>query len=384
MKFICRFCRKLTEIAVIESHVSCGHCQQVIEVPKSPFSSGAVFADDYIIQQQIGIGGMGLVYKAHQISLERSVAVKVLKDHYCKDKRFIKDFIHEARAAARLRHPGIVQAYAVGHDQGHYFIAMEYIQGSTAAEKLEQGSICEKECIDIAIQITHALEYAWKQEKLLHRDIKPDNIILDGKRAKLMDLGLACAYEDTSNDSDEVLGTPQYISPEQITGTLMDFRGDQYSLGASLYHMACDRYPYNGKNATDTTLMHLSSTLVPPIQINRSLSVQFSKLICKMMHADPRCRFQNNQLLIEALEECLEAEKTLVKRKIKATRVKTLPEKVTKEKSTRKTAKTRRRQEEHVSTALTLPGFNKKAPLFIASAAVLALFCIVSMVIIFS
>ncbi|MCM8534673.1 MAG: protein kinase [Lentisphaeraceae bacterium] len=308
MKFSCSHCGGITEVGVIESeYVGCGHCEEVVEVPKNRFDKGAVIAGDFVILEQIGIGGMGLVFKAHQISLERIVALKILKDSFSQDEKFINGFITEARSAAKLRHSNIVQAYAVGYDEGVFYIALEHVEGPTTAQMLLQNHrFSEKEVLKISIEISEALEHGWEKSQLLHRDIKPDNIMIDkAGNAKLMDLGLACPYNESLNeDEDEVLGTPQYISPEQLTGQLMDFRGDHYSLGATLYHLLTNEFPFNGEDASQTAMMHLNDPLTPPNQTKKNISEKFSNVICKMMAKSPDDRYRTSQELIHDLKAC--------------------------------------------------------------------------------
>lgn len=317
MKFSCNHCGGITEIGLIEEeYVGCGHCDQVLEVPKHRFDKNMVIAGDFVILEQIGIGGMGLVYKAHQVSLERIVALKVLKESFCQNTKFIENFISEARAAAQLRHPNIVQAYAVGHDEGAFYIAMELVEGPTTANMLlDNYKFNEKEILKIATEISEALDYAWNSSQLLHRDIKPDNIMIDQNgKAMLMDLGLACNYTESVNEEDDVvLGTPQYISPEQLTGAMMDFRGDQYSLGATLYHLATNQYPFDGEDASQIAMKHLTDEVIPPKEINPSLSSSFSNLICKMMAKSPDDRFNKCSDLTAELMNCMQirSKKTL-------------------------------------------------------------------------
>ena len=151
MKFSFDHCRGITEIGLIEEeYVGCGHCDSILEVPKHRIDKNMLIAEDFVILEQIGIGGMGLVYKAHQISLERIVGLKILKDSFCQNEKLINGFITEARSAALLRHPNIVQAYAVGYDDGIFYIVMEYVEGPTTANMLlhnhkfsEKGAFCK-------------------------------------------------------------------------------------------------------------------------------------------------------------------------------------------------------------------------------------------------
>jgi serine/threonine protein kinase len=246
--------------------VQCGHCGEVVTVPYSRVTTGAVIAD-FIILEELGRGGMGIVYLTHQISLDRPAALKVLSDTYANNAEFVVNFIKEARAAAKLNHPHIVQAYAVGEDEGIFYFAMENIDGETMKQVLKRKKVIPvDEAILIIQQIAEALDYAWKEQKLIHRDIKPDNIMITKNgRGKLADLGLSrVAGELDDSDDDEVMGTPQYISPEHLTGAPMDVRSDIYSLGATLFHLITGKFPFEGRTATEIARKHLEEKLVPP------------------------------------------------------------------------------------------------------------------------
>jgi eukaryotic-like serine/threonine-protein kinase len=316
LKFFCNQCNGIAYIAVPDvEHVACGHCNSVIPVPKSRFDHGVVIADDYILLQHVGTGGMGLVYKAHQISLERVVAIKILKDSFSKDQDFISKFVREARSAALLRHQNIVQSYAIGNDEGTYFIAMEFVDGQTISEvMLRNNRFSEAETIKVAISISEALDYAWQEKQLLHRDVKPDNIMIskDGN-IKLMDMGLSCSYSDL-NSHEEVIGTPQYISPDQLLNPKMDFRGDQYSLGATLYHMLTGQFPFDGDTAEETAMMHIEKPLTPPQKHNSKISNSLASIISKMMAKSADQRFQSSEKMVIAMKKCTSTNKMRISR----------------------------------------------------------------------
>ena len=223
IKFQCHECHGIVATDFDDELVMCGHCGATCQVPKG-FGPGVVI-DDFAILQLIGQGGMGDVYLAHQFSLDREVALKILKAKFLEDPKFSEEFIQEARAVASLNHPNIIRAYKVGFDQDKLFFAMEMVEG----------------------QNLNALGYAWDTSRLIHRDIKPDNIMIssDGV-AKVMDLGLSRRAGDVYDDGDIISGTPQYISPEQIIGGDADIRIDPYCLEASLYQLLSGRCPFEG------------------------------------------------------------------------------------------------------------------------------------------
>lgn len=305
MRFQCPACKGIVSVnnKYLGHKVQCGHCKEVVSVPQSRVAPGAVIAD-FIIRKELGRGGMGIVYLSHQISLDRAAALKVLSSTYANDSQFVVSFIREARAAARLNHPHIVQAYSVGEDDGIFYFAMENIDGPTMKSVLKkQQKIPCDQAIVIIQQIAEALSYAWQELKLIHRDIKPDNIMLtENGKAKLSDLGLASiAGEIDDGDSDEIMGTPQYISPEHLTGAPMDTRSDIYSLGATFYHFVTGKFPYEGKNAAEIARQHLTGTLIPPHEVNPDVPKEVSRIIVKMMARDPMDRYQNAEELIDDL-----------------------------------------------------------------------------------
>ena len=307
MRFQCPFCRSI--VAVDNSDcgidVQCGNCGEVVTVPYSRVATGSVISD-FIILEEIGRGGMGIVYKAHQISLDRPAALKVLSDTYANNAEFVVGFIKEARAAAKLNHPHIVQAYAVGEDDNIFYFAMEYIDGETMKSVLKrEGVIPIDQALSIIQQIAEALDYAWKEQRLIHRDIKPDNIMLTNNgRAKLADLGLArVAGELDDSESDEVMGTPQYISPEHLTGAPMDIRSDIYSLGATFFHLITGKFPFEGRSATEIARKHLEEKLRSPREINPDVPEAVCQIIMKMMAKSIKARYQDAEELVDDLRQ---------------------------------------------------------------------------------
>jgi serine/threonine protein kinase len=305
MRFQCPFCQGV--VAVPNSDmgvdVQCGHCGEVVSVPTSRIATGSVISD-FIIQEELGRGGMGVVYLTHQITLDRSAALKVLAGAYANNPEFVVDFIKEARAAAKLNHPHIVQAYAVGEDEGIFFFAMEHIDGETMKDYMKREGVIKVEfALEVVQQIAEALDYAWKEQRLVHRDIKPDNIMLTRKgRAKLADLGLARVAGDIDDaDSDEVMGTPQYISPEHLTGAEMDVRSDIYSLGATLFHLITGRFAFEGRTATDIARKHLEEPLISPREVNPKIPDSVCRIIFKMMAKNVNERYQSAEDLVEDL-----------------------------------------------------------------------------------
>ncbi len=304
MNFRCPFCQSIVSVDNSDCgiNVQCGQCGEITTSPTSRVSSGVVIGSDFIILEEIGRGGMGVVFLAHQISLDRPTALKILAPKYANNSEFIAGFIKEARAAAKLNHPHIVQAYAVGEEDGIYYFAMEFVDGETMKTVLRRENIVPLDrALVIIQQVAEALDSAWKEQQLIHRDIKPDNIMIARNgRSKLADLGLAkFAGEIDDADKDEVMGTPQYISPEHLTGMTMDIRSDIYSLGATFFHLVTGRFAFTGKDAVEIARKHIESPLDNPRSVTPSIPDSVSAIIMKMMEKNPDNRYQSAEELAE-------------------------------------------------------------------------------------
>jgi eukaryotic-like serine/threonine-protein kinase len=255
---------------------------------------------------------MATVYKAKQESLDRIVAIKVLPKKMNDNAEFVERFYKEGRAAARLSHNNIVQAYDVGYSpEGFHFFVMEFIEGKTLYDVMqpppvgEGRAFTESEGLDIAIQITDALAHA-HDRGLIHRDVKPKNILLTPRGvAKLTDLGLARNLDDkeaAESEAGKAYGTPYYISPEQIRGEVdIDFRADIYSLGATLYHMVTGRPPFEADTPSAVMHKHLKEPLVPPDHINETLSAGISEIVEVAMAKRREERYASTKDLLEDL-----------------------------------------------------------------------------------
>ena len=305
MLFRCEKCSGFvdSEDNAFGSQVACGHCDAPCNVPNSLFEKNAII-EDFIIEDFLGKGGMGMVYKAHQISLDRTVALKILMDEINSNPEVVEGFVREARSAAALNHPNIVQAYAVGMYEGVYYFAMEMVEGETVKELMDREPVLDEEnVLALALNVGEALREAWDRKKLIHRDIKPDNIMITKEGVvKLMDLGLSCTHTESVSDSDEITGTPQYICPEQITGQLMDVRGDLYSLGASMYHMLTGAFPYPASNFGEMLRGHLEGELTPIQEYKEDLSEDTWLIIKKLMEKMPDDRYQTAGELVDAIQ----------------------------------------------------------------------------------
>ena len=308
MRFICSACRTILT-GDPGREVECRLCGTKCKCPDGPTAPGAVIGDFAIIRE-IARGGMGIVYLARQISLDRLVALKILQEKYASDAQFVEDFIREARAAARISHPNIVQAYAVGEENGIYYFAMELIDGDTMKAVLKKEKRIEPHrAAEIVRSVADALDFAWTESKVVHQDIKPDNIMLTKRgQVKLADLGLsriATGSKNLADDDDEVMGTPQYISPEQLTGQETDIRSDLYSLGATFYHFVTGEFPYKGKDGDEIARQHIEGTLIPPIEKQPDLPPELNRIILKMMAKNINERYQTGAELVTDLKNFL-------------------------------------------------------------------------------
>ncbi len=261
----------------------------------------------YKILGKLGAGAMAVVYKAKQLSLNRTVAIKVLPKRFSENTEYVERFYKEGQAAAKLNHNNIVQAFDVGEAGGYHYFVMEYVEGKTLYDDLSAGKVFgEEEAMDIIIQVAHALAHAHACG-LIHRDVKPKNIMINTAGVvKLADMGLARETTDieaAQTEAGKAYGTPYYIAPEQIRGEIdIDGRADIYGLGATLYHIVTGRVPFMADNPSDVMRKHLREQLVPPDYINTSLSAGISEIIEIMMAKRKEDRYENVEELLTDLE----------------------------------------------------------------------------------
>lgn len=265
----------------------------------------------YLLDERIGKGGMGLVFKAKQLSTDRWVALKVLSPKLSKNQIYTSRFLREAQSAGKLNHANIVSAIDVGQADGYFYFAMELVEGETLKAAIKrQGFLDERRALEITYYIAHGLEHA-HINGLIHRDIKPDNILLDNEGIpKLADFGLAKAPDDTTVTlAGTIIGTPDYISPEQAKGASLDIRSDIYSLGATLYHSVVGRPPFKGETAGVILHLHIHEQAILADEANEAVSPETSKVLEKMMEKDPAKRYQTPTEVIEDLELVMKGEK---------------------------------------------------------------------------
>ena len=257
----------------------------------------------------LGRGGMASVWKARQVSLDRFVAVKILSSSFATDPEDIRRFREEARAAAQLKHPGIVQVYDANFSDGVYYFVMELVDGYTMGDLLRRkGHVSEEDALIVAESVAVAMDYAWTHYQMVHCDIKPDNVMVDADgTVKVTDLGLSRSVtlvtSEKQDASEEILGTPAYMSPEQVYGSdKLDCRSDVYELGATLYHMVTGRMLFHGKSDDEMLHTHVGNEQAPdPRSLGTRLSTPFSLLLEKMVAKDPDSRHRDWKLVLADL-----------------------------------------------------------------------------------
>ena len=256
-------------------------------------NQGTYLQDRYEILGRIGSGGMSVVYKAKCHTLDRLVAIKVLKEEFASDENFVSKFKMEAQAAARLSHPNIVNVYDVVDEGNLHYIVMELIEGITLKSYIEKKGFLEnKEAIGIAIQVAQGIAAAHEQH-IIHRDIKPQNMIIsrDGN-VKVADFGIARAVSSQTMNATAV-GSVHYISPEQARGGYCDERSDIYSFGITMYEMVTGRVPFEVDNTVAVALAHLETPITPPSQLNPVVSSGLEQIILKCTQKKPDRRYSS-------------------------------------------------------------------------------------------
>jgi serine/threonine protein kinase len=267
-----------------------------------------VIADRYELEEMVGVGGMSRVYKAHDRSLERTVALKLLHEHYAEDGDYVERFRREARAVAQLSHPGIVTVIDRGDDAGKPFIVFEYVEGENLRELLVRcGVLSIRQVLELGGEIARALAFA-HQHGLVHRDVKPQNVILSGDgRAKVTDFGIArsLAVEHGVTQTGTVMGTSSYISPEQARGERVDASSDIYSLGAVLFELLTGKPPFDGDNFVAVAMQHVSQPAPSILDRRPDCPVRLARAVERALAKKPEDRFPTMDAFAAELEACL-------------------------------------------------------------------------------
>ena len=288
------------------SDLSCPECDNDIRVPDMSLGPGFVVGG-FLIKHKIGQGGMGEVYLARQLSLERDVALKILPSQFTREKSFIVRFLKEVHYQAKMDHPNIVTAFDAGEDNGVYYMAMAYVAGETLEEWLDrEGTMDEKDALQVVRQVAMALDYASGQKGILHRDIKPANIMVTTTlHAKVLDMGLSknTLEKQSTTVADTLLGTPNYMSPEQIDHPQdIDNRADLFSLGMTLFHMLTGQVPYEDTSYLKTLKRHAAEKLPDPRSVMPGISPGASRLLARMLARSPSDRYAGWEEFLDDLQ----------------------------------------------------------------------------------
>jgi serine/threonine protein kinase len=250
----------------------------------------------YYLEEEIGRGSMGVVYRGKQVALGREVAIKVLPQSLARDSTYVARFIREAKIIAGLNHPNIVQIYDAGQQNKQLYFVMEYVHGPTLASLLQlDGTIMPHLAAEYAAQIAEALDAAYREQDVIHRDIKPENLMLNrwGKM-KVMDFGLAKAPGlQKITVAKTLVGSIYYASPEQIWGEKLDNRSDIYALGVVLYEMLTGHRPFTGRTMPELTHAIIASTMLLPRQLNPEITQELEQIVIKALAKDRQQRFEH-------------------------------------------------------------------------------------------
>jgi eukaryotic-like serine/threonine-protein kinase len=261
----------------------------------------------YRVLNRLGSGGMADVYCAEDTQLGRKVAVKLLYRRFAEDSEFVERFRREASSAAGLQHPNIVGVFDRGEWDGTYYIAMEYLKGHTLKQLVrEHGAMPPELAVDITIQVLRAAKFAHKRG-VVHRDIKPHNVILDEEgRAKVTDFGIARAGASDMTETGSIMGTAQYLSPEQAQGQPVSPRSDLYSIGVMLYELLTGRVPFDAESPVTIALKHVSEPPVPPSELNPAIPPALEAVVLRALEKEPSRRFADADEFAAALLEARE------------------------------------------------------------------------------
>jgi serine/threonine-protein kinase len=267
------------------------------------------FADRYELEQLVGTGGMSSVYKAHDTQLDRYVALKLLHSQYGDDDEYVERFRREARAVAQLSHPNIVRVIDRGEADGRQYIVFEYVDGENLKELLERsGPLSVRRALELGLQIAHALSFA-HEHGLVHRDVKPQNVLLNGDdEAKVTDFGIARSLdvERGMTQTGTVLGTSNYIAPEQASGKRVDAHTDVYSLGVVLYELLTGELPFPGDNFVAVAMKHVNEPPPSLVEKRPDVPIRVALAIERALEKSPDNRFPTMAAFAAELDTCLQ------------------------------------------------------------------------------
>jgi serine/threonine protein kinase len=268
-------------------------------------SGERVFFGNYELEKELGQGGMGTVYLARDSGLNRKVALKILKTDLSDDPAFAKNFLDEVEVTASLAHPNIIRVYTLGEQDGRLYLVMEHLDQPSLEQRMDQaGKLSERDVLEIGIGIASALQFAHEETGMIHRDIKPGNILFGrGNIPKLADFGLAAGARSALGQQDEIWGTPYYVSPERLNREEEDIRSDIYSLGAALYHALAGRAPFEAESAEEVARRHLFDRPPPLRSLRPDANEQTVFTLDKCLQKKTRDRWQDYDDFILQLQD---------------------------------------------------------------------------------
>jgi serine/threonine-protein kinase len=295
-----------------EEYISCTACGHRYRTQNAmPLSSGTI-VKDYRIIRLIGRGGMGEIYLAEQTSMLREVALKVLNQPFLREKTYLNRFYQEVKMLAKVEHPNIVSAFEAGYENGICFFSMRYVRGDDVDNLIKsKGIFTEIEALETIREVALALDYVWDKHKMVHRDVKPANIMItENNDVKLMDLGISKSMDQNLRADYTVdgvmVGSPFYISPEQAVGAKnLDFRTDIYSLGATFYHMITGHLPFEKETPIETAAAHIREPITDPRRHRKEISKLTVSLVKKMMMKKVEDRFLSWQAVIDEIDNAI-------------------------------------------------------------------------------
>ncbi|HUO84347.1 MAG TPA: protein kinase [Thermoanaerobaculia bacterium] len=278
-----------------------------VQPRNADLTAGDLFAGRYRIQELLGRGGMGVVYQAHDTQLDETVALKVLpREMLSRSGEELERFKREIRLARRITHRNVLRTYDYGEADGVYFISMEYIRGYTLAEMMEKNAkMAPRISMGIARQICRGLQAA-HEEGIIHRDIKPQNVLIDQRgEVKLMDFGIARMTEasEAMTQAGIVVGTPHYMSPEQVQGKKLDARSDVYSMGVMMYQMLVGKLPFAAPSLTAVLTAHITETPQPPIELRPEIGKEINAIVVRCLAKEPKKRYEDGGKLLADLDK---------------------------------------------------------------------------------
>jgi len=295
-----KYCKECATPLPLSGEVS---VTKTLETPVEGLKRGTTFAERYEIIEGLGTGGMGKVYRVKDEKLDEEMALKVLKPEIAADKGMIERFKNELKLARKIAHRSVCKMYDLNEEEGTHFITMEYVTGEDLKSYIrKKGKISEEDAISIAKQVCEGLSEA-HELGVVHRDLKPQNIMIDKKRrAKIMDFGIARSVQAPGvTQTGVMIGTPDYISPEQAEGEEADQRSDIYALGVILYEMVTGSVPFKGDTALSVALKHKAQLPQDPKKLNPEVSEDLSRLILICMEKDRRRRYQTTEDILSDL-----------------------------------------------------------------------------------